>query len=149
MKIQFDFPGLGEKLPWSVARLLVQIACIDWVNRRCCRENIRPAFSSWLLPHVSLCESCLFCGNKHILTPFWLCAASGKAKLNPILSCESSCSLPAKFWLRTLCFRRTRYRAKGSMLVLRSQAICSVIRNIMFWLKSWSHLIWVSARQDK
>lgn len=30
---------------------------------------------------------------------------------------------------------------EGSILSLRPQAIYSVIRNIMFWLKSWSHLI--------
>lgn len=45
------------------------------------------------------------------------------------------------------CWRTGRDR--GNMPFLVSQAICSIIRDIMFWLKMRSNLTRVSVRQDK
>lgn len=51
LETQAGFPGLSEKPSWSgVVHRSAQRACIYWVNRPCCRENIRLSFSSWLLP---------------------------------------------------------------------------------------------------
>lgn len=138
-----NFPGLVWPLDGA------QIANIYWVSRPCCRENIRQPSSSRPLPHVSLCESCLFCGNKHILAPFWLSVASGKAKLNPVLVHESSLRSASPILAEATCLGEWGAEQKGSMLILRPQAVCRVVRSTMFWLKSWSHLSWVSARQDK
>ena len=95
-------------------------------------KNLKLSSSLPLPPKVGLCESCLFCGNKHILASCWLCAALGKAQSNPALSDESSSGLPAEFWRRPLCLREGGTELKGSMLSPRSQAICRVIRNRMF-----------------
>lgn len=51
LETQACFPGLSEKRSWSgLVHCSTQRACIYWVNRPYCRENIRLSFSSWLLP---------------------------------------------------------------------------------------------------
>lgn len=87
-----------QRFPASVRNFLGLARCPDpaqrtdiyRVSRPCLRESIRLPSSSRPLPHVSLGESCLFCGNKHIWVPFWLSVAGGKAKLSPVLFHESS-----------------------------------------------------------
>lgn len=112
------------------------------------QRKYQTIFLLMAVPHVSLCQSCLFCGNKHILAPLGSVQTEEKPSWIPfyLMNHPLVCQLNSG-WGHFVVGGGTEL--KGSMLVLSSQAIWSVIRNIMFWLRSWSHLIWVSARQDK
>lgn len=76
------------------------------VSRPCLRKSLSLPSSSRPLPRVSLRESCLFCGNKHILVPFWLSMAGGKAKWSPVLLHESSLRSASRILAEAPCFRR-------------------------------------------
>jgi hypothetical protein len=133
-----------QDLVWCI--YWTQITCIYWVNRPRCRENI---FLLVAAPHVSFCESCLFCGNRHILASFGCVQPVEKPTWFPVyfMNHPPICQLNSG-WGHCV-WGGWGTELKGTRLVLNSQVICSVIRRVMFWLKSWSHLIWVSARQDK
>lgn len=99
-------------------------------------------------PRVSLCNSGLFCRNKHILVLLALCShqkSQAESHSTSWVSLHAASSLLAE-----ASFVGGEWgRDRRNMLVLRSQAICSIIRDIMFWLEIWSDLTRVSVRQDK
>lgn len=144
-----DFSGLAEELSWSCVVCLLNIDGMYLLSKQgMLQRKYQTIFLLVAAPHASLCESCLFCGNRHIWAPFGSVQPAEEPSRIPLYLMNHPQSASWVLAETTLLEGRGAEQG-GNGLILRSQASCSMIRNIMFWLKSRSHLIGVSLRQGK
>ena len=145
METQSGLPGLEEECSWSRYREHISIESTGPVAEKI-SDYLTPGGCS---PMCHFAKAVCFVETN----TFWLLLGSVHPEKKPswipfyLMIHPPICQLNSGWGHFVVGEGGTEL--KWSMLVLRSQAICSVIRNTMFCLRSWSYLIRVSARQDK